>query len=248
MTGVLDQLRRELFGRDERAWAGAVEDLLFDGESVRNEVRLGDSRVVVTTHRLLAFTPSADGENYRQVDLPNVADVRAGHVGEENLLMQAVRMFLYGGILLGVGLFVDFGAFVPTDAFSGGTAAAGQVGIGGLLGVMQSMLELIARIDDFARMIGALLLAFGAFVVVVYLLTRDRVLEIGVAGDGEDITVPVGEDAGDGAIDEAVAALERELFASGPASGDGDPGPAGDGAPTGAAANADAGFKPDDPL
>jgi len=206
----MSRLRRLLDGVREtggRAWAGSVEDLLYDGESVRERVELGErTRVVVTTHRLLAFTPESDAENYRAVELPNVADVHAGHEGEANLLRQGARLGVYGVVLLAVGVFVDFGSFVPTDAFAG--AGAGRLGMGGLLSVLQRFLSLIARVDEFARMIGALLVLFAVFVFAVYLLTRDRVLEVNVAGDDDPIRVP----ADDETVDGAVADLEVTLF------------------------------------
>ena len=99
MNGVLGQLREQIQGHEGRGWAGSVDDLLFDGERVRRSVSLGDNRVVVTSHRLLAFTPGRSGENYRQVDVPNVTDVRAGNEGESILVFQAARMYLYGGVL-----------------------------------------------------------------------------------------------------------------------------------------------------
>jgi len=222
LRGLLDGLGLGETGG--RAWAGSVEDLLYDGETVRERVELAEgNRVVVTSHRLLAFTPGRAGENYRGVDLPNVADVRAGHEGEDNLLAQGARLAVYGVVLLAVGVFVDFGSFVPTDAFAG--AGAGQLGMGGLLSILQRFLSLIARIDEFARMIGALLVLFAVFVFAVYLLTRDRVLEVRVAGDDDPIRVPADDDT----IDGAVADLEVTLFGSDPAAADDGPteGPAG---------------------
>lgn len=209
MTGVLDQIRRTIRGRDGRAWAGSVDDLLYDGETVRRRVSVGDNRVVVTSHRLLAFTPERDGENYRQVDLPNVTDVRAGHEGEDNLIAQAARVLLYGVILLAVGFFIDFEAIVPTDAFGGTGEAAGQMGLGGVIGTMQTFLGIIAQLDDVARMIGALLVVFGVFILGVYLHTRERALVIATAGDDEDILVPVGDEDDP---DPAVTELEAVLF------------------------------------
>ncbi|MFC7193588.1 hypothetical protein ACFQL4_01335 [Halosimplex aquaticum] len=204
------RLSGRVSGRDGRAWAGSVEDLLFDGETVERRVELGgDDRVVVTSHRLLAFTPGSGGENYRGVDLPNVADVRAGHEGERNLLGIGGRTAVYGAVLLAVGVFVDFGAFVPTDAFQQ-TGVSGQLGMGGLLAMLQQFLGVIARIDEFARLIGAVLVLFAVFVFGVYLLTRDRVLVVDVAGDDGDIRVPAEDDA----LDAAVADLEVVLFGS----------------------------------
>lgn len=228
MSGVIDQVREQFLGADGRAWAGSVEDLLFEGETVDRTVSLGDNRVVVTSHRLLAFTPEADGENYSQVDIPNVADVRAGYDGETNLLAQAARVGLYGVVLLGVGVFLDFESFVPTDVFGGTGAAAGRLGLGGIIGMMQTFLGLIAQIDDFALMIGALLVLFCVFILAVYLLTRDRVLVVAVAGDDEHILVPTGDED----VSAAVSALESALFEH----------------DAGASESSDAGFGADDPL
>lgn len=238
MGGLFDQLRDGLFGREGRAWAGSVEDLLFDGESVDRKIAVGDNEVVVTSHRLLAFTPDGDGENYRTADLPNVDDVRAGHVGEDNLVVHAVKLFLYGVVFLGVGFLFNFDEIIPLDAFDDAGEGAGQLGIGGLFGMMRQLLELIAMIDDVSRALGALFMLFGAFVVMVYLLTRERVLVVSVAGDEGNIAVPPGENAPENAVDDAVAELERVLFepdasAAGERRSD---------------AGADAGFKTDDPL
>jgi hypothetical protein len=232
MKGVFGQLREQIQGHEGRGWAGSVDDLLFDGERVRRSVSLGDNRVVVTSHRLLAFTPGRSGENYRQVDVPNVTDVRAGNEGESILVFQAARMYLYGGVLLAVGLFVDFGAFVPTDVFGDAGGATGKLGLEGLFGLMQQFLALIAQLDAFARLVGALLVLFGVFITAVYMLTRDRVLVVALAGDNPNITVPA-DDEGD--VEDAVTALESVLF---------DPSAEGATEPTAP----DTGFKSDDPL
>jgi hypothetical protein len=205
MDGPLGALVDRVRGGDRRAWTGSVEELLYDGEQVRHRVDVDGSRVVVTTHRLLAFTPEGAGENFQQVDRPNVDGVSAGHDGEDNLLVQGARVLVYGVVLLAVGLFVDFGSFVPTDMF-GQAGAAGSMGLSGLLGLLQSFTEVLAQADQFARIVGAVLLLFAVFVFAVYLLTRDRVLVVSVAG-GEDITVPAS-----GGIETAVAELEDALF------------------------------------
>lgn len=219
---VVDRLRGRVFGRDRRTWNGSVESLLFEGESVRRSVAVGDNRVVVTSHRLLAFTPEHDGENYRHVDLPNVADVRAGHRAEAGLLGRGIRALAFGGILLAVGVFVDFESIVPTDAFGGsGGEAAGRIGIGGVMGLMNQFLGLVAGLDDLARVFGALLLLLSTVIFGVYFLTRERVLRVVVAGDAADVAVPVG----DGDVERAVTELERELFEESEGGADGEASP-----------------------
>ena len=209
MSGVVGDLVGQFRDGDERAWAGSVEDLLYESERVRNEVDLEAGRVVVTTHRLLAFTPDDEGTNFRDVDLPNVTSVAGGHRGESTLVAQGLRFLLYGGVLLAVGVFVDFSAFVPTDAFGANAGATGRIGLGGFVSIMNRFIGLIASLDRIARVLGAVLLLFSTFVFGVYLLTRDRVLVVEVAGD-EDVQVPAsGEE-----VDDAVTALERVLFES----------------------------------
>lgn len=217
MSGFLGGLGDRLRGREGTRWAGSVEDFLYDGETVRERVAVGDNRVVVTSHRLLAFTPTRGSENYREVDLPNVADVEAGHDGETHLLPQAARAFVYGAILLAVGVFVDFDGFVPTDAFGGTGEAAGRLGLGGLFAVVGQLLDVIARLDDVARAVGAVVVLFAVFVLAVYLLTRDRAVVVTVAGEAADVVVPVD---GDTDASAAVADLEYVLFDAGTGPGE----------------------------
>ena len=216
MSGVLGGLADRLLGREGARWAGSVEDLLYEGERVRGRVSVGDDRVVVTTHRLLAFTPTGEGENSRQVDLPNVDDVRAGYDGEDALLPQALRAAVYGLVLLAVGFLVDFDSFVPTDVFDSTSETAGRIGLGGLFATMGRLLDVVASLDDVARVAGALVLLFAVFVLAVYALTRDRAVVVSVAGDAPDVVVPVGE----ADVQVAVSQLEDVLF--GPDAGGGD--------------------------
>ncbi|MFB6087704.1 MAG: hypothetical protein ABEJ85_04215 [Haloarculaceae archaeon] len=183
------------------AWSGSVADLLYDGEDVEATVDVGDSSVVVTSHRVIALTPDTAGENFRAVDRPNVDGVRAGNEGDSDLLAKGLRAGLYAVLLLGIGLAFDFERFVPSGVSAEG---AGRIGVGGLFGTMNRFLGLIGRIDDFMVLFGALALFLTAVLLGVYLLTRDRVLVVGVAG-GDDISVPV--DDATGAVDRLDAVL-----------------------------------------
>ena len=62
-------------------WVERAEGLLYEGESVRETVPVGAGGIVVTTHRLLAFTPDREGPNFRQVDRPNVDGAEVRTVG-----------------------------------------------------------------------------------------------------------------------------------------------------------------------
>lgn len=168
-------------------WSDRVEDLLFDGEEIEEQVELGTAAVVVTSHRVLAFTPESDGSNFQQVDRPNVTGVRLRAGGESQFLTQGARAALYGIILVVAGM------LLPIDSILAGVAlpqSTGQLGIGGIMGLFQRMLTLLQNLDDFMRLIGALLLLFALVPFGVYLWSRERALVIDVAGEEDSIRVP----------------------------------------------------------
>jgi hypothetical protein len=185
-------------------WVERAGELLYDGESVREEVRVGPGGVVVTSHRVLAFTPDREGSNYRAVDRPNVDGVDFETSGELPFLLQAVKAIVVGLVLLVAGMTVSLDGMVSSiDLDSAGTA--GAVGLGQMMGLLQTMLTLLAQLDDLMRLFGGLALAFGAVVLAVYLWSRERLLVISVAGD-DDIELTAPED--DGVLDR----LERALL------------------------------------
>jgi hypothetical protein len=169
-------------------WRGRVEDLLYEGETVRETVEFEGTSVVVTSHRVLAFTPEMDGANFKQVDRPNVVGVDTDAKSEAALLERTVKVGLVGGVLLVGGYVLDFGAIVgDVDLTGGGTA--GQVGIGNILGPLQSMLDLLRSLDLYMQLAGALALLLAVALFGVYWHLRDPTLVIEVAGD-DDIHVP----------------------------------------------------------
>lgn len=175
-------------------WSEQVEDLLYDGESVDERVDIRTATVVVTSHRVLAFTPERDGANFQQVDRPNVTGVSLQASGESKFLRQGARAALYGIVLVVAGL------LLPIDSILGGVAmpnATGQLGIGGIMGMFQQMLTLLRNLDDFMRLIGALLLLFAVVPLGVYLWSRERSLVIRVAGEADPIRLPAPESDGD---------------------------------------------------
>lgn len=174
-------------------WSERVDDLLYDGETVDEQVEIGTSSVVVTSHRVLAFTPEGDGANFQQVDRPNVTGVSLQSGGESKFLRQAARAAMYGLVLIVAGL------LLPIDDVLSGVglpSSTGQLGIGGVMGMFQQMLSLLRNLDDFMRLIGALLLLFAIVPMGVYLWTRWQTLEIGVAGD-EPIRIQAPETEGE---------------------------------------------------
>jgi len=175
-------------------WVERAEGLLYDGESIQEQVPVGAGCVVVTSHRLLAFTPEREGPNFSQVDRPNVDGIDARTVGEFRFLERAIKAIAVGAVLLVAGFTVSLDGLVGGVSLESGGAAS-AVGIGGMLGLLQSMLDLLGQLDDLMRVFGGLALAFGAVVLAVYLWSRERLLVVSVAG-GDDIELASPDDEG----------------------------------------------------
>jgi hypothetical protein len=80
-------------------WRERAEEMLYAGESVEETFEVDDARILVTGHRVLAFTPGADGATFQQADRPNVAGVSSGARAESGLLERGVRMGVIGVVL-----------------------------------------------------------------------------------------------------------------------------------------------------
>ena len=184
-------------------WAERATELLYDGESIRETVSAGPGAVVVTSHRLLAFTPDREGANYYQVDRPNVDGAEFRTTGTFQFLQQAVKALVVGAVLVAAGLTVNLDGMVSGISLGGGDTAS-AVGIGGMLGLLQSMLSLLAQLDDVMRISGGLALVVGVVLLAVYVQSRERVLVISVAGgDDIELTAPGDETV----LDQLQAAL-----------------------------------------
>jgi hypothetical protein len=170
----------------DAAWRDRVENLLYDGESVVASVDAGDDRVVVTSHRMLAFVPDAE-PRFRQVDRPNVTGVRVDAVGASGRLRRAARFGAWGGGLLAAGLLVSLDATLAGLQSLGGSGAGS--GAGDALPLLGALFAALALLDDALRAVGALLLLAAAALVVRYLRSRERAVTIEVSG-GDDIDVP----------------------------------------------------------
>ncbi|WP_136687587.1 hypothetical protein [Halorhabdus amylolytica] len=196
-------------------WSDRVEELLYEGEDVTERVSVGGAHVVVTTHRVLAFTPEMDGENFRQVERPNVTDVAVRTTGETRFLLTGFRAGLFGIVLLGVGMAVDFGALMGNIDLTD-TGSTGQLGIGGILGMLQGMISIISSLDDYMRMLGALLLLVALVPVAIYIYTRETRLVVSIAG-GEDLPIAASPDD----AERTVARLREAILPEGVSPGSG---------------------------
>lgn len=245
MAGVRERLD-DLLGEEgaDSRWRDQLGDLLYEGEQIRDAVSIEDARVLVTSHRVLAYTPDTDGPNFRDVERPNVVGVRLGAESNRSLLLRGIQWSVLGLILLGAGLLIDFESIVGDVDLGDGADA---IGAGGVLGLVQQLLSLLRQFDEILQLFAGLVLLASAVAFGAYVLTREPRLHIRVAGDDvDDISLPRPADDG-----ETVERLERAIFPDGTgdtrapgSSGDGRPGGPGDGDDTAM----DSGAREDSPL
>ena len=186
-------------------WQDRVEELLYESESVSEVLDIDSSRVVVTSHRVLTFTPEMDGENFQQVERPNVTGVETSARGRTALAGRSIRYGVYSFMLIAAGFFINFDALIGDIQLDG--EAASQTGAGGIVGIAQGMLNFMTQLDQLMQVVGALVLLAAVVMFAVYWLLRVPTLAIRVAGDGGDIHVQRPDD-----IDDAIRRLESAIL------------------------------------
>lgn len=187
-------------------WRQQIEGLLYDGEVIHERIVVETARVVVTSHRVIAFTPARSGATFQQADRPNVVGVETTNAGGWSWLRRALGAAVLGGFFLVVGLLVDFDSLIAHPEV--GEDGVEQVGGGGILDSMETILGLIAQLDLLMPVVGVAWLVMAAALTRLYWTReRDPVVVIRVAGDASDITVPRPED-----VESARAQLERALL------------------------------------
>lgn len=184
-------------------WRERATGRLRNGESVVTTVPVGGNGVVVTSQRLMAFTPESDGPNYRAVERPNVEDVRLETVGDEDWLEYVFKGGIGGLVGVAVGLTVDFGSLLSVGSID--TSGAGQVGVGGMLAILERITQLLGSLDDVFLYGGLLAFAAGLAALGKYVESRDHTLTVEVAGDDPvRVLAPKGSD-------DALARVQRSL-------------------------------------
>ena len=170
-------------------WLDQAEQLTYDGEEITETVELGAGGVVVTTHRVLVFSPTGEGEAFSRVDRPNVTGIERIEAGERRFLFAGAKAGAVGAVLLVAG------AVLPLDSLVGDVEfgqAGGRIGIGGVVGLLESILGVLRSIDTVLLVLGALAFLVAAAAFGWYLRTRAPQLRIERAGD-EPLTLAIGE-------------------------------------------------------
>jgi len=162
-------------------WRGRVDDLLYAGEEVIARVGRGPDEVVVTTHRVLAFTPERDGPNFDAVDRPNVSGVDFEASGRTWFVVQGLKALVVGALLVAAGLVVDLGGIFGDVSVDGANA----VGAGGVLGMLDLLVTAMSLANEVLLGVGGLLVLLGVLAMVAYWVTRTTDLVVAVTGDDD---------------------------------------------------------------
>jgi hypothetical protein len=185
----------------------APETLCYRGERVVERTPLDAGWAAVTTHRVLAYNPAADGRRFEAVDRPNVSDVAVDAAGDQRLLGWGLRAAVYGLAALGGGAALramNLGETLSMDPSSTGAAPVGSVlavtdALAAALGVLTTLL-----------LVGGVALVVGALGLLArYLRTRRPALVVDRFGD-DPVRLSVPKSDGERAARALSAALERD--------------------------------------
>jgi len=181
------------------------ESLCYAGERVVEQVPLGGGWAAVTTHRVLAYNPDADGQRFEAVARPNVSGVRVDADGDPRLLGWALRAAVYGLVALGGGAVLRVMSLGET--LSVGASARGAP-VGGVLAVTDALVAALSLLTTLL-LVGGVALCGGALVLGWrYLRTRRPALVVERFGDG-DVRLSAPRTDGKRAARTLSAAVER---------------------------------------
>lgn len=173
-----------------------LTDVLFEGETVEEEIALSRGTVAVTSHRVVALTGEGDDERLAHADLPNVRETELRTRGRVEYLEWAARCGVVGILLLGGGVLLQTNAMFQTLAQTRFADSPAMAGVGDLVSTVAAWLSMLNLLLVFA---GLLVTAGAVALVGLYLNTRNRELVIEVV-DRDSIRVPVGQEEGNRAI------------------------------------------------
>jgi hypothetical protein len=174
------------------------ETPLYEGEERVDTVTAGDTRLVVTTHRLLV-RPEGDPSGRRAVDRANLGAIQVQARSTRGYIWSGLQWGLLGVFLLGAWQVVPFGSLVRRVEQPDGA------GFGGLFRAARTLVDLFAFLDEAFLFAGVFALAWSGVRFAQYVRSRERTLEIAVVG-ADPVRLPVPE------TDAAVERL-RELLA-----------------------------------
>jgi hypothetical protein len=168
------------------SWQSHADQLLFGGETVLARVSGLEAAVVVTSHRVLVFTPKSDGSNVRTFHRPNVTGLTKDASGTERWLGAGAKWLVLGVALTIVGSLLDLEGMLGNVSTEGTASEVGVGWIGGMFGLFSTAFALL---DDVLLLGGVLSIFAGVGLLAWYLKSRASVVRIEVAG-GRDVEIP----------------------------------------------------------
>jgi hypothetical protein len=188
---------------DRAGTATDPEALCYDGERVVERAPLGAGWAAVTTHRVLAYNPTADGRRFEAVDRPNVRGIDVDASGNPRPLRWGLRAALYG--LVGLGGGVALRALNVAGTLSVGETAR-DAPVGGVLAVTDAVAGAVATLATLLVFGGIALLVVTVALLGRYLRTRDPALVVDRFGD-DPVRLPAPRADGERAASALSAAL-----------------------------------------
>lgn len=194
-------------------WRDNVDQLLSEGEREQQRLELASATIVVTTHRVLAFTSAIDGADYRAIDRPNVRTVTVDDDADHRSAGRALAAGVVGVGLVGAGLIVDASGVVDSLGAGNGSGPAGGV-VDATLATVETLLSAfeLALLGS-----GLVVLVLGTFFALQYSRSRSRELVLTIAGD-ENLVLPLTDEELEGGV---VATLDAAIQPNPAASDDG---------------------------
>ena len=180
-----------------------LSSMLFQGEEVEDELSVEGARVVVTTHRVLVFTPDGDGRRFDHADRPNVVDATVETTGRDSYASWGVKSGVYGAVLLGAGVLLKSSGILDSLGAAASPEGASGAEVSGLLGRLPQML---GALTDGVLIGGVLLLLAAGALTAMYLQSRKQELVIERAGR-DPMRVPLLSDDAEQIVDRLRTAI-----------------------------------------
>ncbi|MFP4529713.1 MAG: hypothetical protein ACLFNC_00325 [Halodesulfurarchaeum sp.] len=168
------------------SWQSHVDQLLFAGESVLAKVAGHEAALVVTSHRVLVFTPNVEGPNVRTFHRPNVTGLSKHASGTGRWLGAGAKWLVLGVALTIAGALLDLEGVIGDVSTEGAASQTGVGWIGEMFGLFQT---LFALLDDVLFFGGLLAVFVGVGLVLWYMRSRAAVVTVELAGRS-DVELP----------------------------------------------------------
>lgn len=179
-----------------------VDQLLYDGETVLTGSTGRAAGVVVTSHRLLVFTPETEGKNLHTFERPNVTGLTKRQRGDSGWLSAAAKWLGFGIVLTISGALLDLDGILGSVSTDGTGGAVGVGWIADLFGLFNTAFGLLDEVLFFG---GLLSVIAGIALLGWYWQSRSELLTVQIAGS-DDLDVSA---VGFGA--ESVRALQTAI-------------------------------------